>query len=68
MNFIHAQFQYTEAEAIRATVEVTNALNFYIRFIPWFGAPMLLVIGAYAISHGLHETPMHLTAFLISSI
>jgi len=44
---IQAQFKYTEAEAIRASVRVTNASSPFVRFIPWLGGFALfnLVMG-----------------------
>jgi len=54
---VRAEFQYTEGEAVRAAVVLTNELTPYMRFIPWFGAVMLLVMGSHAIFEGIHDTP-----------
>jgi hypothetical protein len=70
MTTIHAQFQYTQSEAIRATVRVTNSLKFYVPFIPWFGAAMILFCGAEAVLNGFHDTPIipFLMGFFMASL
>ena len=70
MEPIHAEFQYTEAEAIRATVAVTYSMKFYVRFLPWIGAVLIAFNGFYAISAKPRDIPLFplFLGFLMLSI
>lgn len=57
MHSIHARFQYTESEAIKATQEITNEFKFYIRYFPLIGGIVLASAVIYTIFHGIPEIP-----------
>lgn len=70
MNPIHAEYEYTEAEVLRATIAVANSTSSSFRFLPWLGALLFLGNSIHAISttpHDVHPYVLTLT-FLMSSL
>ena len=52
METINLEFKYTEAEAVRAVVELTKSTNKSLSIMPWIGGFLIVMTLVSAFTHG----------------